>query len=155
MLQLGTAPLGAPLVLNEQRDSSKVFGAKSSKANLESSEDEDDEAPASPCPVFKRHGGHVRSGSIASALGNKRVGRSPLKSMPIAPEARRGLGLTGTMGSLTEPSIDPEDPDSDIPDELQVIIAGQSDDESIRNLNDTLSFHRPSEPSFHPRRCSY
>ena len=77
------------------------------------------------------------------ALGTKRVGRSPLKSMAIAMEARRDLGLTGT----TEPSIDPEDPDSDIPDKLQVIIACQSDDESIRNLNDTPSFHRPSEPS--------
>ena len=40
------------------------------------------------------------------------------RSMPIAPEARRGLGLTDTMGSLTEPSTGPEDPDSDIPDEF-------------------------------------
>lgn len=46
------------------------------------------------------------------------------------------------MGGSTEPVVDPEDPDSDIPDELQVILAGQSDEDA----NDTLSFRHISPP---------
>jgi hypothetical protein len=67
----------------------------------------------------------------------------------IGPEARRGLGMKGTLGAPadeetnhTSPSSD--DIDSDIPDELQVILSGQSEGET-RNFgttdNDTLSFH--------------
>lgn len=150
ILTKGSTPLTAtPIANGVAEPSSKTFGSRTSKIGVEPSLELDDEPAPSPCPVFKRHSGHVRSGSIASVLGHKQSQRSPLTSMFIASEARKSLGLTGTLGgsASTEPCVDPEDPDSDIPDELQVIIAGQSDDESTRNFDDTLSFHRTSAPS--------
>lgn len=47
-------------------------------------------------------------------------------SMLLAWEAKKGLSLTGTLGgsASTEASVDAEDPDSDISDKLQVVIAG-------------------------------
>ncbi|PIL26939.1 hypothetical protein GSI_10077 [Ganoderma sinense ZZ0214-1] len=73
---------------------------------------------------------------------------------PLTAEARKGLGLCGTLGSSTEPDVDPEDPDSDVPDELQVVLFGQSDDENPRPLSpfdDTLSFKPPSSPGSPPK----
>jgi len=73
-------------------------------------------------PVFKMAQGysHKRSSSLVphAALDSS--------SLPILPEVRRSLGLTGTMGgsvrsSIPEQDYDGSDPDSDIPDELQVI----------------------------------
>ncbi|KAF9488564.1 hypothetical protein BDN71DRAFT_1535032 [Pleurotus eryngii] len=61
-------------------------------------------------------------------------------SMPIPAEAKCVLGMTGTMGvSVAEGYIvelDASDPNSDIPDKLQVLLAGQSD------LEDTMEFLR-------------
>lgn len=51
--------------------------------------------------------------------------------MPIPPEAKRVLGLSGTMGGSSgynHQEVDVDDPDSDIPDELQVILSGNSDE---------------------------
>ncbi|KAF8326870.1 uncharacterized protein EI90DRAFT_3069364 [Cantharellus anzutake] len=72
------------------------------------------------------------------------------------PEIRRQLGFSGTMGPTDEAddteqtqepfssSEDeaPADPDSDIPDELQVILSSSC---STRSLDDTLSIPRPPE----------
>ncbi|CAL1710495.1 unnamed protein product [Somion occarium] len=136
-----------------QAPSSNTFGSKSSKMGVERSMEIDDDPMPSPCPVFRKSGGHIRSGSIVSAVGSTPSKLSLRKSsnegsMPLAPEAKKVLGLTGTLGgsASTEPPVDPEDPDSDIPDELQVIIAGQSDEEFTRNFDDTVSFHRISPP---------
>ncbi|KAI0938313.1 hypothetical protein AcV5_000019 [Taiwanofungus camphoratus] len=133
--------------------SSATFGSRPSKVGLRSSNGEDESVP-SPTPVFKRSTGDVGRGSSLVAIKGKINQRSLRKSLdnsgiPISPEARKGLGLTGTMGGSpsTEPPVDPEDSDSDIPDELQVILSGQSDEECTKCLDDTLSFRGLSAPS--------
>ncbi|KAI6137090.1 hypothetical protein F5141DRAFT_1230782 [Pisolithus sp. B1] len=86
----------------------------------------------------------------AKVTARKRSSLVPIQdqsgSLPIPPEARRNLGLTGTMGgsvgSMAEQEFDASDPDSDIPDELQVILSN-----SDQELDDTMSFN-PNMP--HP-----
>lgn len=57
-------------------------------------------------------------------------------SLLILPDARRNLGLAGTLGgSVGEQELDASDPDSDIPDELQLILSN-----SDHEADDTLSF---------------
>jgi hypothetical protein len=50
----------------------------------------------------------------------------------MASETKVELGLRGTMGSTSLPDVDPDDPDSDIPMELQFILT--SDEEHTDNL---------------------
>ena len=73
-------------------------------------------------PVFNKAQGHAHNKSSLvphAALNNG--------SLPILPEVHRSLGLAGTMGgsvgSIAEQDYDGSDPDSDIPDELQVILS--------------------------------
>lgn len=121
--------------------SSGTFGSKpSSKVGLRDLAYGGD---ASPTPVFKRNAKHVRKGSLLATMNTKASDLSLRKKnvVQISPEARKGLGLAGTLGgrASNEPQVDPEDPDSDIPNELQVIIAGQSDDDCTRLLGESLS----------------
>ena len=124
--------------------SSGTFGSKpSSKIGLRDLAQGGD---ASPTPVFKRNAKHVRKGSSLATMSTKASDLSLRKQaskniVQISPEARKGLGLAGTLGgrASNEPQVDPEDPDSDIPNELQVIIAGQSDDDCTRRLGESLS----------------
>ncbi|TCD61190.1 hypothetical protein EIP91_008796, partial [Steccherinum ochraceum] len=108
----------------------------------------ENESPApSPTPVFKRSNGHIRAGSVFSVMGHKKSSASSYRSSlasSISSETKKVLGMTGTLGGSTEPSVDPEDPDSDIPDELQVILSGQSDEECTQALDDIIS--RSSTP---------
>ena len=67
-------------------------------------------------------------------------------SLPLPPEVRRNLGFAGTMGgsvgSIAEQDYDGSDLDSDIPNELQVLLSN-SDQEG----EDTISFdHQPAHP---------
>ncbi|TFK47392.1 hypothetical protein OE88DRAFT_1728500 [Heliocybe sulcata] len=97
----------------------------SSPSQPSSAETCNDDKDGWPTPVFRRPSTH----QLAEHLRD---------SILIPREARRGLGLTGTMGASTftaDENIDPDDPDSDIPDELQAILAGQSDSDG-----DTISF---------------
>ncbi|KAF8629007.1 hypothetical protein AX17_005863 [Amanita inopinata Kibby_2008] len=93
------------------------------------------------------------SPSIAINSVRKRSALSPSRKerankVPIPPETRRILGMSGTMGGSDVPSIyavpevDASDPDSDIPDELQFILSGNSDGASIRSVDqdDTWTF---------------
>ena len=73
-------------------------------------------------PVFSRR--HSRNKS--SLESNK------LFCIPMASETKVELGLRGTMGSTSLPDVDPDDPDSDIPMELQFILT--SDEEHTDNL---------------------
>jgi len=50
-----------------------------------------------------------------------------LFTIPIASETKVELGLRGTMGSASLPDVDPEDPDSDIPQELQSILTNNEE----------------------------
>ena len=140
-----------PPVAGTAEPSSRTFGTRPSKIGLRSPRDE--ETQPSPTPVFSRVGGPLRKGSALVPMNSKgSVGSLRRMGVPLTAEARKGLGLCGTLGSSTEPEVDPEDPDSDIPDELQVILSGQSDDEVTRPISpfdDTLSF-RPSPPPGSP-----
>ena len=82
---------------------------------------------STPAPVFSRS--HSRNKS--SLDSNK------LFSIPMASETKVELGLRGTMGSTSLPDVNPEDPDSDIPQELQFILTGNEEH------TDTLSFPEP------------
>jgi serine/arginine repetitive matrix protein 2 len=129
----GTSVDGTPLASGHKHTpSSLTFGKPPTKvANRLDVGDES--AEASPSPVFRKTVAHGRNRSSEIPPAQ----RSPKDSngMPLAPDAKRGLGLTGTMGGsvasgMTAKDVDPEDPDSDIPDELQVILSGQSDEET-------------------------
>ncbi|KAI0300079.1 hypothetical protein B0F90DRAFT_1817688 [Multifurca ochricompacta] len=84
---------------------------------------------------------------IESSLGPIRSG------LPMSCEAKKDLGLAGTLGGSMssrnlEQSLNPENPDSDIPDELQDILAG-ADAERLGDLEDTLSY-LPVSPTYLP-----
>jgi hypothetical protein len=49
--------------------------------------------------------------------------------------------MAGTMGSAVEPDIDPEDPDSDIPNELQILLSSTSI--NGEEVEETLSYRQP------------
>ncbi|KDQ08028.1 hypothetical protein BOTBODRAFT_585669 [Botryobasidium botryosum FD-172 SS1] len=70
--------------------------------------------------------------SMASANGHDSVG-----SRSLAPGARRGLGMSGTMGAEDTCDMEPlsDDQDSDIPDELQVILSTQSETTSMHSMD--------------------
>lgn len=70
-----------------------------------------------PAPVFIRN--HSRN---KSSMDSNR-----LFTIPIASETKVELGLRGTMGSASLPDVDPEDPDSDIPQELQSILTNNEE----------------------------
>jgi serine/arginine repetitive matrix protein 2 len=76
-----------------------------------------------PAPVFSRS--HSRNRSLDS---NK------LFCIPMPSEAKAELGLRGTMGSTSLPDVNLEEPDSDIPGELQFILTSNEDH------GDALSF---------------
>ena len=70
-----------------------------------------------PVPVFSRS--HSRN---KSSLGSNR-----LLGIPMASETKIELGLQGMMGSTSLPDVNPEDPDSDIPQELQFILTNNEE----------------------------
>jgi serine/arginine repetitive matrix protein 2 len=119
---------GTPLnIYPSTRPSSNTFGSSTIHkiGKQPSFEDEDDETPPpSPSPVVKKMRRHSRKASVLSAMCDSGV--------ILPPEAMKSLGLMGTMGEQ-EPDVDPDDPDSDIPDELQSILSGQSDEEPLRD----------------------
>ncbi|KAH7884200.1 hypothetical protein F5I97DRAFT_1671717 [Phlebopus sp. FC_14] len=137
----GASPAISPLVAGameiDRSPSCLTFGSSHSKS--------DSHGSFSASPVFKKHG-HTRQRSALVPMEDsqctprddaEKAPDSP--SLPILPEARRNLGLAGTMGgsigSNGEQELDASDPDSDIPDELQVILSS-----SDHEMDDTLSF---------------
>ncbi|KAF8060726.1 hypothetical protein FPV67DRAFT_304096 [Lyophyllum atratum] len=105
------------------------------------------EASPTPSPVFKRVPAHRRQRSslipMEEQIGQRSRGGSRTNddndTVPIPPEARRILGMSGTMGGsdvscYAVPELDASDPDSDVPGELRDILANQSDD------GDTMSY---------------
>ncbi|KAI0635339.1 hypothetical protein C8Q77DRAFT_1054820 [Trametes polyzona] len=132
--------------------SSRTFGHRPSKVGVDMAKLESTEVAGSPTPVFSRIGGHHRKSSSLIPMNSKgSVGSLRRMGVPITAEGRKALGLSGTLGGSTEPDVDPEDPDSDIPDELQVILSGQSDDDMTGQLDDTLSFRPPPSPGSPPK----
>jgi serine/arginine repetitive matrix protein 2 len=113
-------------------------------------------APSSPVshlghsPVFKRK----RHSRQRSSLGQYELlpmaEEKKRNSIPIEPEGRKILGLSGTMGASTTPeptSLDFDNPDSDIPHELQAIIAACSDDDAGSISSSTTTSMEVNVPS--------
>ncbi|KAI6028122.1 hypothetical protein EDC04DRAFT_164044 [Pisolithus marmoratus] len=125
-----SSPAVPPFVLGvndtDRSPSAFTFGSAHSKS--------DSHGSSLASPVFKKAQGHARKQS-SLVPDQDQTG-----SLPIPPEARRNLGLTGTMGGsvgiMAEQEFDASDPDSDIPDELQVILSN-----SDQELDDTMSFN--------------
>ncbi|KAG1727136.1 hypothetical protein EDB19DRAFT_1914356 [Suillus lakei] len=143
------APTNLPFTGNVDRSpSSRTFGSAHSKCSSRAS--------LGTSPVFKKARGHERKPSSLAPMEHAHLQLrcdvsddipKPLDSpsLLILPDARRNLGLAGTLGgSVGEQELDASDPDSDIPDELQVILSN-----SDHEADDTLSFH-PNPMIAHP-----
>ncbi|KAF8148662.1 hypothetical protein B0H34DRAFT_802878 [Crassisporium funariophilum] len=132
--------------------SSLTFGSRSSSRG--GSRGSMDEFAGSLTPVFKRISDSERKRSSLvpadyrgsrgsrSSRGSQASYGSPNDefSLPIAREARRVLGMSGTMGGsdvscYQEPEADSSDPDSDVPDELRFILATHSERGSVASLS--------------------
>jgi hypothetical protein len=143
------APMSLPFVGNADRSpSSRTFGSVHSKSSSRVS--------LGASPVFKKAKGHERKPSSLVPVEHAHLQLrcdtpddipksldSP--SLLILPDARRNLGLAGTLGgSVGGQELDASDPDSDIPDELQIILSN-----SDHEADDTLSFN-PNLTIAHP-----
>lgn len=135
------APMSLPFTGNADRSpSSRTFGSAHSKSSSRASQ--------GVSPVFKKARGHERKpsslvpmehGHLQLRCDTTEDSLKPLDSpsLLILPDARRNLGLAGTLGgSVGEQELDASDPDSDIPDELQLILSN-----SDHEADDTLSFN--------------
>jgi serine/arginine repetitive matrix protein 2 len=137
--------------------SSLTFGSRSTSSRPESI---DEMGLLVPGPVFtsstsstssrKRSSFTLLSDSRSTkgSRGSQGSVRSS-RGVPIPPEARKVLGMGGTMGGSDAsgyevPELDASDPDSDVPDELRIILAGgsHSDRDSV---GDTFSFPNEEE----------
>lgn len=128
-----------PAAHDPTNPSSQTFGSetRAGKVGKRPSQDlgYDEAAPPSPSPTAKRAGKHARKSSVLSILCDT--------GALLPRDSLKNLGLAGTLGG-PEPEIDAEDPDSDIPDELQNILSGQSDDDTTHSFADPLSIRRRS-----------
>ncbi|RDB27260.1 hypothetical protein Hypma_004359 [Hypsizygus marmoreus] len=125
----------------------------------------------SQSPVFKRSLGHARQRSSQvpmdvdegrqshrgsrSSRGSRGSRSSDNNTVPIPPEARRMLGMSGTMGGsdvscYAVAELDASDPDSDIPDELQYILHNQSDDGDTMSFRENMEEFLPGSPPDSP-----
>ena len=128
--------------------SSRTFGSIPFKMSGPIFMAERDEAPT-PTPVFRRPtNGEDRQTPLVLKSSVASMQQS-LPRVTLSPEAKMGLGMAGTLGgSLGSLGEVGDDPDSDIPDELQVILSGQEDGDTDC-FDDTLSF-RPDIASKPP-----
>ncbi|KAF9065359.1 hypothetical protein BDP27DRAFT_1424922 [Rhodocollybia butyracea] len=145
--------------------SSLTFGSRSSSRAGDSSISSFDDIHKHPRnPALRPTHGHSRNRSslLSSQAGGSQgsIAEEELTtSRPLAPGARRQLGMKGTMGgsdvsAYAVDDLDASDPDSDIPDELQVILANQSPRLSVRSVDDTLSFRPTTDSPDAPRDVS-
>ncbi|KAJ3972631.1 hypothetical protein EV361DRAFT_970780 [Lentinula raphanica] len=125
--------------------SSMTFGSRSSSRGGESSISSLDDIHN---PVFKPTHGHARNRSslLSSQRSRGSQGSFPednfTSSRPLSFEARRQLG----MKAYAVDDLDASDPDSDIPDELQVILAKQSPRTSLQSIEQGPMLNSPDAP---------
>lgn len=128
-----STPVPAPQ--NPAVPSSQTFGSGAPVSKLGKSPSADlgydDAAPPSPSPPTKRLSKQAKKLSVLSVICDT--------GATLSPESLKNLGLTGTLGG-PEPDVDDDDPDSDIPDELQAIMSGQSDDETTQSFEHLLTY---------------
>ncbi|KAJ7042702.1 hypothetical protein C8F04DRAFT_1176309 [Mycena alexandri] len=121
--------------------SSLTFGSRSSSGSVDDAEAL--RARGLP-PVFTR--GHARNrSSLLPDAPSPKSSRGSTQGMPLARETKRVLGMGGTMGGsdksgYEEQELDASDPDSDIPNELQVLLSASR---ATSPVDDTLSFRPP------------
>ncbi|KAG1849200.1 hypothetical protein F4604DRAFT_1811164 [Suillus subluteus] len=143
------APMSLPFTGNVDRSpSSRTFGSAHSKSSSRAS--------LGASPVFKKARGHERKPSSLMPVEHVHLQlrcdttddipkQLDSPRLLILPDARRNLGLAGTLGgSVGGQELDASDPDSDIPDELQIILSS-----SDHEADDTLSFN-PNLTTAHP-----
>ncbi|KAJ7667434.1 hypothetical protein B0H17DRAFT_254379 [Mycena rosella] len=123
--------------------SSQTFGSRSSSGSVEL--DVGTLRARGLPPVFTRGHARNRSSLLPDAAPSPPSSRGS-SGMPLAREAKRVLGMGGTMGGsdasgYEEQELDASDPDSDIPDELQVLLSASRAQSPV---DDTLSFRPPS-----------
>ncbi|KAJ8520630.1 hypothetical protein ONZ45_g2582 [Pleurotus djamor] len=126
-----------------------TFGSHSRSSSAKSGSVCEEAALPSPLgSIFKKTHTRKKSSLIHYANSDAEDGGNQSDSIPILPETKRVLGMTGTMGASVAEGyaveLDASDPDSDIPDELQILLAGQSDAE------DTLDFPRSAVTTASP-----
>ena len=156
----GTLKASYSSLSSEKQSDNKVhapslsFGSRSSsRAGSKGSMEEYSGGCGSLTPVFKRiHDQERKRSSLVPAdyRGSQGSQSSELTdefSLPIARETRRVLGMSGTMGGsdvscYQGPDPDVSDPDSDVPDELRVILASHSERNSVA---ESLSFQDDQE----------
>ncbi|KAG7090453.1 hypothetical protein E1B28_009569 [Marasmius oreades] len=145
------SPAAAPSSEIVRAPSSLTFGSRSSSRGIGSSISSMEGIHATAAIPNLKTRGHVRNRSslLSSQMGseNSVLEQDHTTSRPLAPGAKRMLGMKGTMGgsdvsAYAVDDLDLSEPDSDIPDELQNILAGNSDHER----EDTLSFRPPPSP---------
>ncbi|KAJ7459292.1 hypothetical protein FB451DRAFT_1046300 [Mycena latifolia] len=122
--------------------SSLTFGSRSSSGSMEADTLHARELP----PVFTRHSRNRSSLLPDAAAPSPRSSRGSTHGMPLARETKRVLGMGGTMGGsdasgYEEQELDASDPDSDIPNELQVLLSASRAQSPV---DDTLTFRPPS-----------
>ncbi|KAJ7132975.1 hypothetical protein C8R46DRAFT_1048292 [Mycena filopes] len=121
--------------------SSLTFGSRSSSGSVDDAEAL--RARGLP-PVFTR--GHARNrSSLLPDAPSPKSSRGSTQGMPLARETKRVLGMGGTMGGSDQSAYeDASDPDSDIPNELQVILSASAS-RATSPVDDTLSFRHLQE----------
>ncbi|KAM6497668.1 hypothetical protein JOM56_005616 [Amanita muscaria] len=147
-------PASLPKSINESLDSSLEVGRGAVVAKNE-------------VPTIRPVRSSMTFGTASPASSSKNKSKS---KVPIPPETRRVLGMSGTLGMggsdlpamYAVPEMDAgSDPDSDIPDELQFILkaSNSDDDPSFKRVvqalfdddeNDTFSFPLPTEAANSP-----
>ncbi|KAJ7234518.1 hypothetical protein B0H12DRAFT_1204744 [Mycena haematopus] len=119
--------------------SSLTFGSRSSSGSVEDR--------AGLPPVFMRGHARNRSSLLPDAAASPKSSQG--STMPLARETKRVLGMGGTMGGSdasgynAQQELDASDPDSDIPDDLGVLLSASGGQSPV---DDTLSFRPPSPP---------
>ncbi|KAJ7620088.1 hypothetical protein FB45DRAFT_839417 [Roridomyces roridus] len=124
------------IAIDMRAPSSLTFGSRSSSSSVD--------APVL-APVFTRHSRNRSSLLPDAAASPPRSSRGSTTGMPLARDAKRVLGMGGTMGGSDVSGyecedLDASDPDSDIPDELQVILTASR---GASPVDDTFSFRPP------------
>ncbi|KAJ7058075.1 hypothetical protein C8F01DRAFT_1149410 [Mycena amicta] len=135
-------PSSADDKMDMRAPSSLTFGSRSSSGSAEEGEGAVRTHPLPP--VFTRHNRN-RSSLLPNASPSPRSSKGSTNGMPLARGAKRVLGMAGTMGGsqasdYEEQELDASDPDSDIPNELQVILSASR---ATSPVDDTLSFFPP------------
>lgn len=151
-----SSSLSTPSGQTLRTPSSLTFGSRSASSSTSKRDFkiEDNATTSMPGHVFKKAQGHERKRSLLALVGLQQSKQGHEESIPMAAETKRILGMSGTMGTSTasayaravldadaESESNVGDLNSDLPNELQLILAGCPDgSKSLQSAEDTLSY---------------